>query len=155
MLWPFHFRNWARRGVAVTPEILEFELVTMREVPDAPMADSKYRAIAHKDFMELGQQYLRKYGPYKSNIRDCDKFTAFYLADIMWGWADCSGGDEALAFGFMEGKVRIPPCGTTPEKITGHRWVWQRDDQGKYWYLHAENNAPMEWEILEIYGARG
>lgn len=149
-MWPFRFRKWSTRGISVKPEIIRFELETMREVPEAPLADGKYRAISHKDFRELGATYLRKYAPYKINIRDCDKFTTFYLADIMWGWAECSKGDESLAFGFMEGKVK-----THKGEISGHRWIWQRDDQGKYWYIHAESNTPMDWEILEIYGARG
>lgn len=148
-MWPFRFRKWSTRGISVKPEIIRFELES-RGVPDVPLADGKYRAISHKDFQELGATYRRKYGPYKSNIRDCDKFSTFYLADIMWGWAECSKGDESLAFGFMEGKVKLPNG-----EISGHRWIWQRDDKGVYWYIHAESNTPMDWEILEIYGARG
>ena len=151
-MWPFHFRKWEKRGVPVKPETLRFELHEMRGVKNVPpMRDSKYRAISHKDFMELVARYRRTDdGSYKGNIRDCDKYAIFFQADILRGWADCSNGEEALAFGYMDGVIK-----NAKGDIVGHGWIWQRDDQGKYWFLHGQTSTDMDSEILSMDLATG
>lgn len=151
-MWPFNRKKWEKRGVSVSPEILRFELATMRGVKAVPpMRDTNYRAISYKDFMVLVEKYRRTDdGPYVVNIRDCDKYAIFFQADIMRGWADCSNGQEALAFGYMSGLVK-----TDTGKTICHGWIWQRDDDGKYWYLHGQTAAPMSWEIINFNLATG
>jgi len=148
-LWPFHFRKWEKRGVPITPAQLRQELLSLG-VEKVYLRDSKYRAISHKDFMELVEKYRLSDGSYKVNIRDCDKYAIFFQADVLRGWADCSNGEESLSFGYIEGGI-IDGTG----KPGGHGYIWQRDDKGKIWFLHGQTATPMDWEITSLTMATG
>jgi hypothetical protein len=143
-LWPFYFRKWENRGVLVKPEIIKFELQVMQGVDNVPsMRDSAYRAIPHKDFMELVARYRLNDGPYVVNRRDCDKYAIFFQADVLRGWADCSNGKEALAFGYMGGVIK-----DEKGEVGGHGWIWQRDDKGIYRFIQGQSNTLMTWDVL-------
>lgn len=150
-MWPFRFRKWEQRGVAVKPEILHFELETMLGVKNVPpMRDGAYRAISHEDFLQLVAKYRLVDGSYVINKRDCDKYAIFFQADILRGWADCSNGKEALAFGYMGGVIK-----DEKGEISGHGWIWQRDDKGKYWFMQGQSNTEMTWQTLSLELATG
>lgn len=150
MFWPFHFRKWERRGVPVTPDQVRTLLKARGIKRVAPMRDSKYRAIPHADFMQLVEKYRLKDGGYVVNVRDCDKYVIFFQADILRGWADCSNGEEALAFGYIQGLVK-----DDKGEVSGHAWIWQLDDKGVLWFLHGQTNTEMKWEILSLDLATG
>lgn len=149
-MWPFHFRKWEKRGIPQTPEQVRAFLKArgVRRVPF--MRDSRYRAISHSDFMELVAKYRLNDGSYIVNVRDCDKYAIFFQADILRAWADCSNGEEALAFGYIQGTIK-----DDKGEVSGHAWIWQLDDKGVLWFLHGQTNIEMKWEILNLGLATG
>jgi hypothetical protein len=141
----FHFRNWAGRGVSVTPDQLIAHWKALEPEDMGYPRDSKYRAISNDDFMELVEKYRNDDGDYEANRRDCDKYAVFFQADILRAWADICDSYEALAFGYVSGTI-IDDDG----KQGGHAWIWQLDDKGVIQYIQAQSNKPMTWKVVSV-----
>ena len=144
----FHFRNWAGRGVAVTPDELIVRWTALEPTDKGYPRDSKYRAISNDDFMGLVEKYRNDDGDYEINRRDCDKYAIFFQADILRAWADICDSDEALAFGYCSGTVTVTIDGTDTQ--SKHAWIWQLDDKGVVHFIQGQTNEIMTWPVNGI-----
>jgi hypothetical protein len=109
------------------------------------LRDSEYRAIPFSDFVWLMEQYAQPMPKYAKEIFDCDDFTTCLRADILRGWASLSRGNEALPFGWVNGK---------DSEGQSHAWMWCRDDKGIYHWIEPQTlrlmiGRPQAFHVFE------
>ena len=116
----FKRKKWEKLGQSITSVCLSAEF--KRYNPSGCfLRDRDYRAIPIEDFMELVADYRLKDPRYAEQIFDCDDYAICFIADLRRAWAGVSHGEEALAFGYVEGLNSIG---------NAHAWIWHRGDKG-------------------------
>jgi hypothetical protein len=135
----FKRKKWEELGVAVTSSELQSKLEEIANT--VILRDARYRAIPYKDFEYLFSMKREESPDYKDQKMDCDDHCILFMADIKRAWNDLSDGNEALAFGFVEGNNA---------EGNRHAWIWQLDDSMNINYIEAQSNRKLKGQPKEI-----
>jgi hypothetical protein len=139
-MWPFNRKKWEKLGVSVSSAQM-FDLFRIMDFDGAYIRDTAYRAIPYKDFDYLMTMKRWPDPDYVKDKFDCDDFSTCFIADIRRAWAELSRGEEALAFGYIEGRK---PDGKM------HAWIWQLDDALNINFIEPQTNSRLEWTPQKI-----
>ena len=129
MRWPFRFRKWSGRGVALTSAEVRTAVQAMRPAY-VFVRDSEYRAISWDDFKYL-MGFLESMPKYRKNRWDCDNFAIDFMAQMNRLWNERCESDQALLFGYISG---------LPEVGEHHAWIWHIDDKGVIRHIEPQTN---------------